>query len=140
VKRAREFARRLRAPLAFVHKTRLDGEAVEAHEVIGNVRDRVPIIVDDMISTGGTIEAAVRALQEAGGSTPMIVAVTHALLVGRAREVLGTLPIARLVAGDTVAIQQPAEKIEIVSVAPVIASAIWRNHRDQSLADLRASE
>jgi ribose-phosphate pyrophosphokinase len=140
VKRAREFARRLRAPLAFVHKTRLDGEAVEAHEVIGNVRDRVPIIVDDMISTGGTIEAAVRALQEAGGSTPMIVAVTHALLVGRAREVLGTLPIARLVAGDTVAIQQPAEKIEIVSVAPLIASAIWRNHRDQSLADLRASE
>lgn len=138
VKLAREYARLLHVPMAFVHKTRLSGEEVEAHGVIGDVRNRAPLVVDDMLSTGGTIEAAVGALREAGAVEPISVAVTHALLVGRAREVLRTLPIARLMAGDTVAIAQPAEPyLEITSVAPLIAAAIRRDHRDESLADLR---
>lgn len=140
VKRAREFSKHLRAPIAFVHKTRLNGDQVEAHGVIGDVRDRPPVIVDDMISTGATIEAAASALLAAGASTPIHVAATHALLVGRAREALGALPIAKLVVADTVAIEAPDEYFEIVSVAPLIASAILRYHRDESLADLRASE
>jgi ribose-phosphate pyrophosphokinase len=138
VKLAREYARLLHVPMAFVHKTRLDGEEVEAHGVIGDVRNRTPLIVDDMLSTGGTIEAAVGALRAAGAIEPISVAVTHALLVGRARDLLRTLPIARLMAGDTVAIDQPAEPhLEITSVAPLIAIAIRRDHRDESLADLR---
>jgi ribose-phosphate pyrophosphokinase len=138
VKLAREYARLLHVPMAFVHKTRLSGEEVEAHEVIGDVRNRAPLVIDDMLSTGGTIEAAVGALRAAGAIEPISVAVTHALLVGRAREVLRTLPIARLMAGDTVAITQPAEPhLEITSVAPLIAAAIRRDHRDESLADLR---
>jgi ribose-phosphate pyrophosphokinase len=140
VKRAREFARVLQVPMAFVHKTRLSGEEVEAHGVIGDVRNRTPLIVDDMMSTGGTIEAAVHALRAAGALEPMAVAVTHALLVGRARDVLRRLPLSRLIAGDTVAIEQPAEPhLEITSVAPLIATAIRRDHRDESLADLRIS-
>jgi ribose-phosphate pyrophosphokinase len=140
VKLAREYARLLQVPMAFVHKTRLNGEKVEAHGVIGEVRNLAPLIVDDMLSTGGTIEAAMGALRAAGAVEPMSVAVTHALLVGRAREVLRKLPIARLMAGDTVAIEQPAEPhLEITSVAPLIAAAIRRDHRDESLADLRVS-
>ena len=138
VKRAREFARRLEVPLAFVHKTRLDGDAVEAHGVIGEVRGRTPLIVDDMLSTGATLEAAVAALTAAGASTPMSVAVTHALLVGRAREVLAGLPLARLIAADTVAIERPAPHLEITSLAPLLAAAIRREHRGESLSDLRA--
>jgi ribose-phosphate pyrophosphokinase len=138
VKRAREFARVLQVPMAFVHKTRLSGEEVEAHAVIGDVRHRVPLVVDDMLSTGGTIEAAVNALRAAGALEPMAVAVTHALLVGRARDVLRRLPVSRLIAGDTVAIERPAEPhLEVTSVAPLIATAIRRDHRDESLADLR---
>jgi len=138
VKLAREYARLLRAPLAFVHKTRLDGEAVEAHGVIGDVRGRAPLIVDDMLSTGGTIEAAIGALREAGAVEPMAAVVTHALVVGRAREVLGRLPLTRLIAGDTVAIEPPAvPHLEVTSVAPLIAKAIRRDHRGESLADLR---
>ena len=137
VKLAREYARLLGVPMAFVHKTRLDGEKVEAHGVIGDVRNRAPLIVDDMLSTGATIEAAVDALRAAGTVEPIAVAVTHALLVGRASEVLRRLSVARVIATDTVATQQPEPIVETVTVAPLIAMAIRRVHRDESLADLR---
>jgi ribose-phosphate pyrophosphokinase len=138
VKRAREYARLLQVPMAFVHKTRLDGEAVEAHGVIGDVNAKLPLIVDDMLSTGGTLAAAVGALRAAGAMEPMAVAVTHALLAGPAREILRALPLTRLIAGDTVTIGPPmVPHLEITSVAPLIATAIRRDHRDESLADLR---
>jgi ribose-phosphate pyrophosphokinase len=138
VKRAREYARLLRVPMAFIHKTRLDGEEVEAHGVIGDVRGRLPLIVDDMLSTGGTLAAAIGALRAAGAVEPMTVAVTHALLAGRARDILRTLPLTRLFASDTVTIEPPAVPcLEVISIAPLIATAIRRDHRDESLADLR---
>lgn len=139
VKRAREFAAALHLSLAVVHKTRLDGEAVETRGVIGEVRDRAPIIVDDMISTGATIEAAVSALQQAGAAGPIRAVATHALLVGRAREVLDGLPLARLIVTDTLDTGRPAQQTDVVSVAPLIATAIQRTHRGESLAGLRAS-
>jgi ribose-phosphate pyrophosphokinase len=139
-KLARNYANQLHVPMAVVHKTRLNGDTVEAHAVIGDVRDRLPLIIDDMLSTGATIEAAVGALRAAGAAGPMTVAVTHALLVGRAREVIQRLPVGRVMATDTVAIEPPTlPQLEIVSVAPLVATAIRRNHRDESLADLRAS-
>jgi ribose-phosphate pyrophosphokinase len=138
VKLARTYASLLHLPMAFVHKTRLDGEQVEAHGVIGDVRGRLPLIVDDMLSTGGTIEAAVGALRAAGAVGPVTVVVTHALLVGQARALLRSLPIARVIAGDTVPIDRPGEPpLEVASVAPLVATAIHRDHRDESLADLR---
>jgi len=138
VKRAREYARLLQVPMAFVHKTRLDGEAVEAHGVIGDVHGKRPLIVDDMLSTGGTLAAAIGALRSAGAVEPMAMAVTHALLAGRAREILRTLPLTRLIAANTVSIGPPdVPHLEITSVAPLLATAIRRDHRDESLADLR---
>jgi ribose-phosphate pyrophosphokinase len=140
VKLARAYANQLHVPMAFVHKTRLNGEAVEAHSVIGDVRGRLPLIVDDMLSTGATIEAAVGVLRAAGAMEPMSVAVTHALLVGRAREILQRLPLANIVVTDSVSLDPPAPPhLDICSVAPLLATAIQRNHRDESLADLRAS-
>jgi ribose-phosphate pyrophosphokinase len=140
VKLARAYANHLHVPMAFVHKTRLNGESVEAHAVIGDVRGRLPLIVDDMLSTGATIEAAVGLLRGAGATEPMTVAVTHALLVGRAREILEGLPLARIVATDTVATERSAPlQIEVCSVASLVATAIRRNHHDESLVDLRAS-
>jgi ribose-phosphate pyrophosphokinase len=140
VKLARAYANLLQVPMAFVHKTRLNGEAVEAHAVIGEVRGRVPLIVDDMLSTGATIEAAVGVLLQAGAAEPMSVAVTHALLVGRARELLQRLPLADVVVTDTVAPEPPAPPhVQVCTVAALLATAIRRNHHDESLADLRAS-
>ena len=138
VKRAREYARLLQRPLAFVHKTRLSGEAVAAQNVIGDVRNRAPIIVDDMISTGSTIEAAVEILRAAGAIDPITVVATHALMVGSALEILGGLALHRVIVTNTVALVAPADPhTQITSVAPLVVAAIGRTHRDESLADLR---
>jgi ribose-phosphate pyrophosphokinase len=138
VKLAREYGRLLQAPIAFVHKTRLSGHEVEAHSVIGDVRDRRPVVVDDMLSTGGTVEAAVDALRHAGAVDPVTVVATHALLVGNARDVLRRVPIAHLVVGNTVELENTRDlPLEVTSVAPLIAAAIRRDHDDESLADLR---
>jgi ribose-phosphate pyrophosphokinase len=137
VKRAREYARLLDLPMAFIHKSRLSGEDVATHGVIGDVRNRAPLVVDDMLSTGRTVEAAIVALRAAGAVEPISVAVTHALLVGRARAVLRELPIARLIVGDSVPIEPPAvRQLEVTSLAPLVATAIRRASRDQSLSDL----
>jgi ribose-phosphate pyrophosphokinase len=129
VKLAREYARLLKLPTAIVHKTRRDAESVEATDVVGEVRDRAAIVVDDILSTAGTLEAAVQALRAAGSIEPVTVAVTHALLVGRAREVLPSLGLAALVAGDTVAIDPPAGvPFRTISIAPLLADAIRRLH------------
>ena len=139
VKLAREYGRLLQAPMAFVHKTRLSGDEVEAHSVIGDVLHRTPLIVDDMLSTGGTVAAAIGALRHAGALEPITVVVTHALLVGAARQLLRRLPIAHLIVGNTVALENTHElPVEVTSVAPLIATAIRRDHYDESLADLRA--
>ena len=139
-KLAREYARLLHLPMAVVHKTRLDGEQVHATSVVGEVRGRAPLIVDDMLSTGATVQAAVGALLAAGAAAPVTVSVSHALLVGHAREVMRQLPIARLITTDTVAAQAPAvPHVEVATVAPLIAAAIRRDHFDESLADLAAT-
>jgi ribose-phosphate pyrophosphokinase len=139
VTRAREYARLLSVPVAFVQKTRLTGERVEAHQVVGHVRGRAPLVIDDMVSTGGTVEAAVHALRAAGAAGPFALAVTHALLVGRARDVLAGLELSRVLTTDTVPIDgQQIPAIDIVSVAPLLATAIRRDAQDESLADLRA--
>jgi ribose-phosphate pyrophosphokinase len=138
VKRARAYAAALRLPMAFIHKTRLDGESVEAHSVAGDVGGRTPLIVDDMLSTGATIEAAVGALRRAGAAEPASVVVTHALVVGRARDVLDRLPLSRVIASDTVEIPEPLPRLlALTSAAPLVAQAIARQHGDESLADLR---
>ncbi|HEY7186706.1 MAG TPA: ribose-phosphate pyrophosphokinase [Vicinamibacterales bacterium] len=139
VKLAREYSRLLQSPMAFVHKTRVSGHEVEAHSVIGDVLHRTPLIVDDMLSTGATVEASIGALRRAGAHESVSVVVTHALLVGAARDLLHRLPIAHLIVGNTVALENIGDlPIEVTSVAPLIAAAIRRNHYDESLADLRA--
>ena len=128
----------LAAPMAFVHKIRLSGREVEARAVIGDVRNRTPVIVDDMLSTGGTVEAAARALRQAGAIDPVTVVATHALLVGDARTTLRRASIAHLIVGNTVAIEDPRDvPLDVVSVAPLIAAAMRRDYQHESLADLR---
>ena len=98
--------------------------------VIGDVHGCSPIVVDDMISTGATVEAAVRALQAAGCSEEITVAATHPLLAKGALARLAQLPIRRLVTTDSVPFAGEAPfPITQVSVAPVLASAIARLSR-----------
>jgi len=138
VKLAERYARLLHLPLAIVHKTRLSGEEVRVQNVVGDVRGRVPIVVDDMISTGGTIQAAIQALLAAGCvSEDLTVVASHGLFVGPAEERLHTVPIHRLLVTDSVA--RPAREpfaLQVVSLGSLLAEAITRLHNNQSLSDL----
>lgn len=134
VKLVERFSAHLDAPVAVVRKTRVSGEEVRALEVVGDVRGRRPIIIDDMISTGGTIQAAVDALVGRGCLPEIVVAATHGLLVPPIEERLSRLPIRTLVVTDTVA-TPPAEGfgLRVVSVSALLADVIRRLHRGQPL-------
>lgn len=138
VKLAERYARRLQLPVAIVHKTRLSGEEVRAGAVIGEVRGRMPLIIDDMISTGGTIEAAARAVIAAGAVAEITVVASHALLVGAAAERLRALPLQCCIATDSVATAAATPWLQNVSLGPLLAEAIERLHTSRSLDDLIA--
>lgn len=140
VKLARRYAGILNLPMAIVHKTRISAERVEAREIVGEVRGRVPIIVDDMISTGATIEAACHALVAAGCAPGVVVSSTHGLFVGPAIERLRALHVRSFVVTDSLARRASALAIETVTVAPLLTDAIERLHDDRSLSDLIVHE
>jgi len=135
---ADRFGRALDLPVAMVHKTRITGEEVVVRGVTGDVAGRAPIIVDDMISTGTTIAAAVAALREAGCRPQFTVVASHALLVGGAVARLQQLGLERVIVTDSVAIPAAvvALPLHVVSIASCAAECIGRLHQDRSLADL----
>jgi ribose-phosphate pyrophosphokinase len=123
--------------MALVDKERLSGEAVRARRVVGRVEGCPVLVVDDMLSTGGTVQAAIQALLAAGCAPEVTVAVSHGLFVGPAVERLQPLPIRHLLATDSVvAPTQLPCPVQGVSLAPLLAEAIRRLHGQQSLGDL----
>lgn len=126
-KLAREYGDLLGLPVAIVQKTRVTGRRVDVRDVVGEVRGRSCIVVDDMISTGGTIEAAAKALAARGAKGGITVVATHALLAGGAIDALARAQVTRLVATDTVP-PRPGGTLEreTVSVARLLADAIVR--------------
>lgn len=125
VKRAERYAAQLKLPVAVVHKRRTSGSEVQARSITGDVKGCTPIVVDDMISTAGTIEAAVNALLEAGCAPEVTVVATHSLLVGPALDRLHRLPLRRLLTTDSLPMPaRPPFQVEVVSVAPLLARSI----------------
>lgn len=138
---ADRYGRLLGLPVAIVHKSRISGREVTVRGVTGHVDGRQPLIVDDMISTGGTIEAAARALAAAGSLPVAAVAATHGLFVDGAEERLAKVGARRLIVTDSVTSPVGSRlPLEVVSVAPLLARAIRNLHENRSLADLLARE
>jgi ribose-phosphate pyrophosphokinase len=132
---ATEYARLLGAPVAVLHKERASGVETRITRLVGDVRDRPCLIIDDMISTGGTIAESVEALLDAGARPEFIVAATHGLLLAGAREKLARAVTREVLVTDTVA--PPAHdwpQLRVVSVAPLIASALRRYLSDGPLS------
>jgi ribose-phosphate pyrophosphokinase len=132
VRAASEFARRLRAPLVVMHKRRETDVETEVTHIVGEVRGRACLIIDDMISTGGTIAESASALRRAGADREIVVAATHGLFRDGAREKLRDLDL--IVVTDSVA--QTGDdwpNRRTISVAPLIANAIQRIAADGSL-------
>ncbi len=134
---AERYAEPLELPVAVIHKARISGTEVSVGSVTGEAEGRKPIIVDDMISTGGTQKAAIDALIEAGCEPEITVVTSHGLFAGSAEEDLRAAPVERFIVTDSVL--PPGElglPLEVVSLAPLLASAIDRLHNERSLEEL----
>jgi ribose-phosphate pyrophosphokinase len=139
-KLAEKYAQILRLPLAIMHKRRNgpDGQEVKFVELVGDVKDKTPIIIDDEIATGGSIYQQAQALA-AAGAKPAYVSIAHAVLVGPALERLKHPSIREVVTTNTIPI--PAEKqldgkIKVLSIAPLLAEAILRVHQHRSVSQV----
>ena len=134
---AAEYAHRLKTSVVVLHKRRESGTKTKVMNVVGDVRGRACLIVDDMISTGGTIAESVGALLEAGAATGITVAATHGLLVGEARDHLTHDAVREVLVTDTVRTEgKDWANLRVVSIAPLLAAAIRRFLADRSLSDL----
>jgi ribose-phosphate pyrophosphokinase len=141
VQMAREFGRMLNLPIAVLHKLRASPTETKVLNVIGDVRGCACLIIDDMITTGGTIASAVAALLKAGASPEITVAATHGVLVEGAREQLSHPSIRRIVVTDSIAQRHSGwDRLTVVSVAPMLAAAIQRLSGRESMCDFIESE
>jgi ribose-phosphate pyrophosphokinase len=127
VRMATEYAQLIGAPVAVLHKERASGVETRVTRLVGDVRDRPCLIIDDMISTGGTIAESFDALLEAGARPEITVAATHGLLLHGARQKLSRPEAREILVTDTVAPPAPDwPRLRVVSIAPLIASALKR--------------
>ena len=137
VTRARKFTQKLDMPLAIIDKRRPKANVSEVMNIIGNVKGKKCILVDDLIDTAGTIAGACHVLQDAGAKSVTVVA-THGVLSGPAVERLKNCGAREVVLTDTVPI--PEEKrwdgLTVLSIAPLLASAIRAVFEDGSVAEL----
>ncbi len=139
-KKARNIARVLGTPLAIGEKERLGntGELV-VHQLIGDVRGRNCLIVDDEIESAGTVVAMVKKLKDEGAEDVYLSCV-HPLLTGPAVDRLSALPVTELVVTDTVPVNEDKRErlsnLVVLSVAPLIAEAIARIHTGRSVGEL----
>lgn len=137
IKMARAYAKRLQASLAMVDKRRISHMEAEVMDIMGDVEGKMALIVDDLVSTSGSLVEAVRALQEAG-ARQVYAAVTHPVLSGPAKERLASSELKELVVTDTIPIpdEKRLSKIKVLTVAPLFAEAIRRIHEEASISHL----
>jgi ribose-phosphate pyrophosphokinase len=134
---ATHYARCLGAPLIVLHKRRDSSTDTEVTHVVGDASGRGCLVVDDMISTGGTVAESIKALLAAGARAEMVVAATHGLLLPGARDKLESPAVRAVFITDSVAVSERGwEKLHVVSIAPVIAEALERVLTDGSIREL----
>jgi len=137
VRMATHYAQCLGAPVIVLHKRRESGAKTEVTHVVGDVSSRACLIVDDMISTGGTVAESIRALLRAGARPEIIVAATHGLLLLGARDKLDHPAVHEIFVTDTVCVaEQGWPQLRVISIASLIAGAVERFLADGSIGDL----
>ena len=137
-KRARNVADRLDVPLAIVEKRRIRNEQrAEAVNIIGEVKGRNALIVDDEVDTGSTLVATMDLLQQQG-TTDIYACCTHPVLSGPAIERIEQAPVRELVVTDTIPLttEKRLPKITVLSLAPLLGEAIQRIHTGHSVGEL----
>jgi len=137
IKLARAYAKRLRAGLAVVDKRRNSPESTEVMHILGEVKGKICLLVDDLIATGSSLVEAANALDHAG-ATGVYACVTHPVLSGPARSRIASSRLKELIVTNTVPVEDRARrsKITVLSVAPLLSEAIRRIHYEQSISGL----
>lgn len=138
VERARAFAKRLNASLAIIDKRRERVNVSEVMNVIGDVKGRETIILDDLIDTAGTTTQAASALKEKGAQK-VLAACTHAVLSGPAIDRINNSVIEELIVTNTIPLDSKKEeckKLKVLSIAPLLGEAIKRIHEESSISSL----
>jgi ribose-phosphate pyrophosphokinase len=137
VGRANRFRERLGASLAIIAKQRPEPDVSEVIEMVGDVDGKTAIIVDDMISTGGTLVEAAKTLNERG-SQRVFACATHGIFAGAAFDQMADSHLEEVVVTNTIPLPPEAEaaRIKTISVAALFAEAIMRIHKDLSLSTL----
>lgn len=122
---ATQYAQRLDCPVIVLHKHRSSGTETAVTRIVGDVRDRPCLIIDDMISTGGTLARSIEALLNAGALPEMTIAATHGLFISEARAKLSHPSVKGICVSDSVAPPtEPWPLLQVISIAPLLASAI----------------
>jgi ribose-phosphate pyrophosphokinase len=130
VKLIQRYADLLNLPVAYIHKIRHSGKEVSVQSVTGEIIDRMPVLIDDMISTGGTMISAVEALLDMNCRTPVTIAATHGLLISKTARQLAFLPLAKIILTNSVSRDDDATlPLEYVSISPLLANKIKRLYR-----------
>jgi ribose-phosphate pyrophosphokinase len=138
VERARAFAKRLNAALAIIDKRRDKPNVAQVMNIIGEVKGRDCLMLDDMVDTAGTLTEGASALKT-NGASKIYAACTHAVLSGPAITRINESAIDEVIATNTIALdskQQECKKLIVLSVAPLLADAITRIHEETSLSSL----
>jgi ribose-phosphate pyrophosphokinase len=137
MKRTYKYARQLNYPLAMIDKERTDDNTVRAGLIVGDIEGRDAIIIDDMVSTGGSLAQAVSTAHERGAKSVYAYA-THPIFSGRALEKLKDLPVGELGYTDTIPVRKmpTGVNIRVISLAPLLAEAIRRTHLNMSISYL----
>jgi ribose-phosphate pyrophosphokinase len=138
VERARAFAKRLHAGLAIVDKRRSAPNKAQAMAVIGDVKDKIVIIQDDMIDTAGTLTEAVNAIMERG-AREVHACCAHPVLSGPAVDRINAAPITSIVCTDTIPLNEKAaacNKIKVLSISNLVGEAIIRSYTGDSVTSL----
>lgn len=139
IKIARLYSKNMHIRLAVVDKRRIGPEEIEVGFVIGDVKDKNAIIIDDIIATGGSICQAARILKEKGAKD-IYVGATHPVLCGSAAEKLMDAPIKEIAVTDTIPLNEQArmlgKKIKVLSIASLLGEAIKRIHTNKSISSM----
>ncbi|MGI6538086.1 MAG: ribose-phosphate diphosphokinase [Caldicoprobacterales bacterium] len=138
VTRARNLAQKLNAPIAIIDKRRPKANVAEVMNIIGDVKGKRAIIIDDMIDTAGTLQQGSRALTEKGGAREVYACAAHAVLSGPAIERIKDSPIKELVVTNSIdlAPEKQIDKIRVLSVGRLFAEAIERIFEGLSVSTL----
>jgi ribose-phosphate pyrophosphokinase len=140
VKLAKKFAEKVGAELAILNKERPAQQVAEIAYVIGDVKDKTAVIVDDIIDTAGTLRAAGETVKDEGARR-VFAAATHAVLSGNANENLAASPFERIVTTDTIPLRRNApENITVLSVADLLTDSIRRIFTDDSVSEVFGGE